>query len=148
VQSNCPALKFRGRGRGGGAVRREVKAGEMTEFLKESQQIRDEKVPATELEEAKRAIVASFALSLERPTELLSYAIVRKIYGFPPDYWDTYPAKVMAVTADDIERVARKYLDPNTLQVVAVGDMSKIKSVMENYGPIEVYDAEGKKLAN
>ena len=31
-------------------------------------------------------------------------------YGLPEDYWDTYPAKVMAVTADDVQRVAKKYV--------------------------------------
>jgi zinc protease len=96
-------------------------------------------------DEAKRAIVASFALSLESPAELLGDAIVRKIYGFPPDYWDTYPAKVMAVTDEDIQRVARKYLNPDNLQVVAVGDVGKIRPVMEKYGPIEIFDADGKK---
>ena len=148
VYSNFAASKYPGPWRAGGDVRTDVTAGAMTEFYREFQRIRDEKVPASELDEAKRALVASFALSLERPSELLGYAIVRKIYGFPPDYWDTYPAKVMAVTADDVQRVARKYINPDSLQVVAVGDVTKIKPVMENYGPVEVYDAEGKKIGN
>jgi len=148
VYSSFTALKYPGPWRAGGDVRTEVTEGAITEFLKEFQRIRDEKVPASELEEAKRAIVAGFALSLERPTELLGYAIVRKIYGFPPDYWDTYPSQVMAVTADDIQRVARKYINPDNLQVVAVGDVSKIKGTMEKYGPVEIYDAEGKRIGN
>jgi len=148
VYSSFTALKYPGPWRAGGDVRTEVTAPAMTEFYKEFQRIREEKVPDAELEEAKRAIVASFALSLESPSELLGDAIVRKIYGFPPDYWETYPAKIMAVTADDIQRVARKYINPDNLQVVAVGDVSKIKAAMEKYGPVEVYDAEGKKLGN
>src|SRR5262245_57791533 len=148
VYSNFTALKYPGPWRAGGDVRTEVTDGAMTEFLKEFQRLRDQKVPATELEEAKRAIVAGFALSLERPTELLSYAITRKIYGFPADYWDTYPVQVMAVSADDIQRVARKYINPDNLQVVAVGDVSKIKPVMEKYGPVQVYDTEGKRVGN
>jgi zinc protease len=148
VYSNVTAVKYPGPWSAGGDVRTEVTAGAMTEFFKEFQRLREERVSATELDEAKRAIVASFALSLESPEELLGDAIVRKIYGFPPDYWDTYPAKVMAVTADDIQRVTRKYLNPDNLQVVAVGDVTKIRSIMEKYGPVEIYDAEGKKLAN
>ena len=70
------------------------------------------------------------------------------MYGFPEDYWDTYPAKIMAVSDADVQRVARKYLNPENLQVVAVGDLSKIKSVMEKYGPVETYDADGKKVGN
>jgi zinc protease len=146
VYSSFTALKYPGPWRAGGDVRTEVTQGAMTEFFNEFQRIRDQKVPATELEEAKRAIVAGFALSLEKPTELLGYAITRQIYGFPADYWDTYPVKVMAVTAEDIERVARKYINPENVQIVAVGDVSKIKPVFEKYGPVEVYDTEGKRL--
>jgi zinc protease len=145
VYSSFTALKYPGPWRAGGDVRTEVTEGAMTEFMKEFQRMRDEKVPASELEEAKRAIVAGFALSLERPTELLGYAVVRKIYGFPPDYWDMYPAQIMATTAEDIQRVARKYINPENLQAVAVGDVSKIKPVMEKYGSVEVYDTEGVK---
>ncbi len=148
VYSNFTAVKYPGPWSAGGDVRTEVTAGAMTEFFKEFQRLREEKVSPTELDEAKRAIVASFALSLESPDELLSDAIVRKIYGFPPDYWDTYPAKVTAVSAEDIQRVARKYINPDNLQVVAVGDVSKIRAIMEKYGPVEVYDAEGKRLTN
>ncbi|HMF01716.1 MAG TPA: pitrilysin family protein, partial [Terriglobia bacterium] len=83
VYSSFTALKYPGPWRAGGDVRTEVTQGAMTEFFNEFQRIRDQKVPVTELEEAKRAIVAGFALSLEKPTELLGYAITRQIYGFP-----------------------------------------------------------------
>ena len=83
--------------------------GAMTEFLKEIGRIRNQPVPESELEEHKRALVAGFALSLEDPGELLDFAITRKLYGFPADYWDTYPAKISAVTAEQVARVANKY---------------------------------------
>src|SRR5215510_1131862 len=148
VYSSFTALKYPGPWRAGADVRTEVTGGAMTEFYREFQRIRDEKVAAGELDEAKRALVASFALSLESPPELLGYAIVQKIYGFPPDYWDSYPAKIMAVTADDIQRVARKYVNPENFQIVAVGDVEKIKPVFEKYGPVEVFDGDGKKIGN
>ena len=127
-------------------VRTAVTDGAMTEFLKEFTRLRNEKVPAAELEQAQRSIVAAFALSLEQPTQLLDYAITRKRFGLPDDYWDTYPARIAAVTPDDIERVARQYLSTDNLQVVAVGDASKIKSVMEKYGPVSVYSSDGQPV--
>lgn len=148
VYSGVTALKYPGPWRAYGDVRTEVTEGAMTEFFREFQKIRDERAPQNELDEAKRSLVASFALSLESPDELLGYAIVRKIYGFPADYWDTYPARIMATTAEDIQRITRKYINPENLQVVAVGDVSKIRPIMEKYGPVEVYDTEGKKLGN
>jgi predicted Zn-dependent peptidase len=84
---------------------------------------------------------------LEQPSQLLNYATLVKIYGFPADYWDSYPAKISAVTADDVQRVAKKYFDPAVMQVVAVGDAGKIKAVLEKFGPVEVYDADGKPVA-
>jgi zinc protease len=144
VYSFFSAGKYPGPWRAGGDMRTEVTDGAMTEFLREIHRIREEPVPEAELEEAKRAVVAAFALSLERPEEVLSYAITRKLYGFPEDYWDTYPAKIMAVTAADVQAVARKYIVPEALQVVAVGDGAKIRSVLEKYGPVEVYDTEGR----
>jgi predicted Zn-dependent peptidase len=146
--STFTALKYPGPWRVYGDVRTEVTDGAMTEFVKEVQRVGATPVSAKELDDAKRSLVASFALGLEDPGTALTDAIIRKIYGFPFDYWDTYPAKINAVTAADIQRVAKKYLSPDTMQIVAVGDASKIKAVMEKYGPVEVYAADGTKTGN
>jgi predicted Zn-dependent peptidase len=130
-----------------GSMRTDATAGAMTEFMNEINSIRDKAVPETELEESKRSIVASFALSLERPAELLDYAITLKLYGLPADYWDTYPAKIMAVTAEQVQRVARKYIVPDDLQIVAVGDAAKLKPVLDKYGAVQVFETSGKPKA-
>ena len=65
----------------------------MKEFMNELNRLRDEPVPAEELENAKRAIVGGFALSLEQPQSLLQNVITQKLYNLPADYWDTYPQK-------------------------------------------------------
>ena len=127
-------------------VRTEVTGGAMTEFIKEFERLRNEKVPAAELEQAQRSIAAAFALSLEQPTEVLNYAITRKRFGLPEDYWDTYPARVAAVTPEEIERVAKKYISTDNIQIVAVGDAAKIKSVMQKYGPVTVYSSDGQPV--
>jgi hypothetical protein len=48
------------------------------------------------------------------------------------------------VTAEDVQRVARKYLDLKTIQVVAVGDAKKITEPLGKHGSVTVFDAEGK----
>ena len=67
-------------------------------------------------------------------------------YGLPADYWDTYPEKVMAVTAKDVQEFSRKYIPLDNVQIIAVGDGAKLKDVLAKYGPVEVYNSEGKKL--
>lgn len=128
------------------SVRTEVTGETMTELLKEFADIRDRLVPDTELEGAKRALVAAFALSTESPATALSLATQVREYGFPADYWDTYPEKIAAVTAADVQRVARKYIPVDNLQIVAVGDATKIRDILAKFGPIEEWDAEGRKV--
>ncbi len=131
-----------------GSMRTDATGGAMTEFMNEINRIRDAAVPEKELEETKRSIVAGFALTLERPTELLDYAIALKVYNLPADYWDSYPAKIMAITAEQVQRVARKYIVPDDLQIVAVGDAVKLKPVLDKYGTVQVFDTNGQPKAN
>ena len=142
--SSFTAVTFPGPWRANAEVRTDVTEGSMREFFNEFKRLREEKVPVAELEEKKRTVVASFALSMESPASLLNLSITRKAYGLPVDYWDTYPAKIAAVTPEDVQRVAQKYLSLDNIQIVAVGDVTKIKPVMEKYGKVTVYDAEGK----
>ncbi|HEX3282458.1 MAG TPA: pitrilysin family protein [Pyrinomonadaceae bacterium] len=145
--SNFNGSKFRGIWLSSSEVRTDVTEGAMKEFMYELKRLRDEKATADELENAKRAIIGNFALSLEQPQSLLQNIITQKIYDLPADYWDTYPQKVAAVTVDDVQRVAQQYLDLNHLQIVAVGDAGKTRTILAKYGTVEVYDADGKLVA-
>jgi zinc protease len=144
--SSVSALKYRGTFQISTQVRTDVTDGSMKELMYEIKRIREEKAPAGEFENAKRAIVGGFALQLESPQSLLSNIVTQKLYGLPADYWDTYPQKISAVTPEEAQRVARKYLDLNQLQVVAVGDAKQIADALRKYGPVEIYDTEGKLL--
>ncbi|MBZ5514837.1 MAG: insulinase family protein [Acidobacteriia bacterium] len=127
-------------------VRNAVTDGAMHELMAELQRIRSEPVPENELDDARRAIVANFALSLEQPATLLRYAMTVKYYGLPEDYYNRFPEEVAKVTPAVVQRVAQKYVDLDHLQVVCVGDGSQIKTALEKYGPVEVYDTEGKPV--
>ena len=146
--SNFGGSKYRGTWTASSEVRTEVTDGAMKEFKYELTRLGTEKVSVDELENAKRAIIGGFALSLEQPGSLLQNIITQKLYNLPDDYWDTYPQKVSAITADDVQRVAQKYLDMKHLQVVAVGDASKTREILGKYGTVQVYDAEGKQIGS
>ena len=142
--SNFGGSRFRGTWASSSEVRTDVTEGAMKEFMFELKRLRDDKVGAEELENAKRAIIGSFALSLEQPQSLLQNIITQKLYDLPADYWDTYPQKVAAITVADIQSVAQKYIDLDHIQIVAVGDAAKARDVLAKYGTVEVYDADGK----
>jgi zinc protease len=145
--SGFGASKYRGTWNASSEVRTDVTEGAMKEFKYELSRLGTDKVPTDELENAKRAIIGSFALSLEQPQALLQNIITQKLYNLPADYWDTYPQKVSAITADDVQRVAQKYIDMGHLQVVAVGDASKTKEILAKYGTVQVFDADGKPVS-
>jgi len=144
--SNFGGSKFRGTWVSSSEVRTDVTEGAMKEFMYELNRLRNEPVSAEELDNAKRAIIGSFALSLEQPTTLLQNIITQKLYSLPADYWDIYPQKVSAITAADVQAAAQKYIDLGHLQVVAVGDASKAREILAKYGKVELYDADGKPV--
>jgi predicted Zn-dependent peptidase len=127
-------------------VRTEVTDPALTDLLDEIRQMRETPVPDEELSNIKRAIVAGFARSLENPSAILNSYIDSYLYKLPADYWDTYPARIDAITAADVQRVAKKYWAADRLQVVAVGDAEKIEPALKKLGTVQAFDAEGKPV--
>ncbi|HEY1528892.1 MAG TPA: pitrilysin family protein [Candidatus Angelobacter sp.] len=127
-------------------VRNNVTGPSLHELLYEFKRLRDERVPQAELEEAKGSIISSFALSLENPSRIAESWMAVKYYGLPADYYDKYSDQIAKVDADAVQRVARKYIDLDHLQVVVVGDAKQVREAVAKYGTVEVYDAEGKAV--
>ena len=126
-------------------VRNNVTEPSLHELLYEFKRLRDEKVPQAELEEAK-GYVSSSALLLETLSSIAERWMAVKYYGLPTDYYDQYPDQIAKVDADAVQRVARKYIDLDHLQVVVVGDAKQVHDAVAKYGTVEVYDAEGKAV--
>ena len=148
VYSGVRALRYRGDWRALMDVRTEVTEAALRDLLAELAKMRDQLVPADEFKDAQRSMTASFALSLENPDELLNLYVIRQLYNLPVDYWDRYTDRIMAVTPAQVQAAARKYLDASRLQIVAVGDATKIEAALRAFGPVEVYDDEGRAMKN
>jgi zinc protease len=146
IGSGFSATRHVGSWQASTAVRTDVTEPALNDLLAEIAEMRDVVVPDNELMDTKRAIVAGFALDLESPQTVLSNYVESWTYGLPADYWDTYPAKINAVTAAQAQAAAKKYWDSTRLQIVAVGDGSKITDALKKRGALEVYDTEGKPV--
>jgi zinc protease len=125
-------------------VRTTVTGDAMERFVFEFKRINNEPVPASELDEARRSIIAGFALSLEQPAQLLSDWLTVQYYGLPMDYWDKYPDRVSEVDAAGVQSAAKRFVDLNHMQWVAVGDRKQIQDKLSKYGPVTVVDVNGK----
>jgi zinc protease len=140
------ATRYRGAWTASTDVRSEVTDPALTDLIDEIRQMRDTPVADKELSDMRRAIVAGFARTLENPAALLQNHIDSYQYKLPPNYWDTYPSRIEAVTAADIQRVAKKYWALERLQIVAVGDRAKVEPTLKKLGDVKVYDADGKPI--
>lgn len=144
--SSFTAGRYRGPWSAATEVRTDVTDPALTDLLAEIKQMRDVPVPAKELADNQRAIVASFARSLESPTAVLGNYVDVYLYKLPADYWDTYPDRINAITPADVQRVAQKYWTPDRLQIVAVGDADKIAPALAKIGTVKKFDTEGKAI--
>lgn len=146
ASSGLNAGRWRGVWQASTEVRTEVTEPALRDLLAEIARMRNEPVPDKEFRDRKRAMIGSFALSLENPQQMLGYYVTSWRYRLPADYWDTYPARITAVTQAQVQAAARKYLDPARLQIVAVGEPSKIADVLKGFGPVDRYDTEGRRV--
>lgn len=127
-------------------VRNEVTDSSVVEIIKELKRIIEEPVSEDELKMAKDYIVGSFPLQIETPAQVAARVMAIEIYGLPKDFYDKFREEVKNVTTKDIQEVARKYLHPDRLLIVVSGNSKQIKPILEKFGPVVVYDADGNKL--
>ncbi len=125
-------------------VRTAVTGEAMERFLYEFKKINNEPTPQPELEDAHRAIVAGFALSLEQPSQIINDWLTVQYYGLPVDYWDKYPDHISAIDAAGVQASAKKYVDLAHLQWVCVGDRKQVQDALAKYGTVSVVDVSGK----
>jgi zinc protease len=128
-----------------GLVRTDVTGPSAKEMMYEIKRFPDNPPTDAELKMAKEASVQSIPGQFETGGATAGALHSIFLYDRPLDYYSTLPAKLEAVTAADIERVAKEYVHPDNMVVLVVGDRSKIESQMkeEKLGSIEIRDGQG-----
>lgn len=118
----------------GGAIVRENTGPAVREIFAEIRRMREEPVGAEELEDAKANLIqrlpAQFETAGATATSLSSLAI----YHLPLDEYATRAAKIRAVTREEVQRVAQKYLVPEQMRVVMVADAAQVRGQLEPLG--------------
>ncbi len=99
----------------------------ITGVLSELKSMRDAPVTDQELAEAKSFIIGSFPLRFDSTAKLAQVLAQVEFYGLGLDYFTQYPKWIERVTKEDVQRVAKQYLDPQRYALVVVGDLAKAK---------------------
>ncbi len=124
-------------------VRTEVTTRAVEEIVSEITRLTVEQVPEEELQMVKNYMVGNFPLQIETPQQVAGRVATLVLYGLERDYWDTYREKLSAITSVDLYRVARHYLHPSELSIVACGDVQALEAGMGEFGEMNVFNDEG-----
>lgn len=125
-------------------VRTAVTGDSLKEFFYELQRIRDEKVSDEELQDAKNFLAGVFPIRAETQEGLTNLIVQQQIYDLPADYLQTYREKINEITIEDVADAANKYVQPDSLAIVIVGDAEEILPQAKEYASnIEIFDTEG-----
>jgi zinc protease len=93
-----------------------------------------------ELKRAKDNILNSFIFEFDTPEKVLHEKMAYEFYHYPLDFLERYRNAVEKVTADDVVRVARKYVHKNQLAVLVVGNDADFDKPLTSLGPVQKVD--------
>jgi len=111
----------------GGQTRSEATVSLIQAIRSEIEKIRTTPVTPEELASAKDQVLNSFVFNFQDPSQTLSRLMRYEYYGYPEDFLFRYQQKVKETTIEDVQRVAQKYLQPNQLVTLVVGNTNAIQ---------------------
>jgi zinc protease len=100
------------------------------------------KSPATaeELQRGKESILNSFVFRLDSKAKVLNEKMTYEFYGYPSDFLERFQAGIERVGAEDVARVARKYIERDKLAVVVVGRAADFDRPLSSFGKVTTID--------
>jgi zinc protease len=133
-----------------GGIRTDVTAPAVTEIFKEIAGMLDRPMMQDELLKAKDALANSLPGAFETSVNTVNSFSNIFVYDLGPDYYTRYAQEVNAVTSEQVLAVARRYLVPDRLVVIAVGDRNAIEAELRklNLGTVEIRDLEGRPASS
>ncbi|HEX9241742.1 MAG TPA: pitrilysin family protein [Anaeromyxobacter sp.] len=143
VYARSDARKLAGASVVVGSVKAEVTGAALKELLSEVQRMREEPVPAQELEEAKDSLVLSLPANFATAGATAGRIADLVANGLPDDYWNRYAELVRKVTAADVQQFAKKFMDQSQLTLVMVANPQTVKAQLADLpiGPVDVRPA-------
>lgn len=108
--------------------------------LKEIEAIREGPIEDEEVELAKARILEGFVFNFDTAGEIVSRQITYEYYDYPRDFLQQFRDRIETVTVADVQRVARQYLKPGALTILAVGDSTKFDAPLSTLGEVSAID--------
>lgn len=127
-----PAFDYPGTFVAGGQTRSDGTVPFIQAILSEIEELRTTPITPTELAFAKDQILNSFVFNFQDPAQTLSRLMRYEYFNYPKDFLFEYLEGVKATSIEDVQRVAQKYLQPNQLVTLVVGNPAAIQPPLTN----------------
>jgi len=95
---------------------------------------------AAELKKAKESILNSFVFNYDSKEKILRQQMTYAYYGMPADFLEQYRVNIEKVTTDDVARVAKKYIHPDSLSLLVVGKSADFDKPLDSMGKVAKLD--------
>ncbi len=126
------------------SVRNAVADSAVVVTMAQLNKIVNEKVDPKVLNNNKQKYMGNFVLRMEKPATIANQAYDIFVNNLPDDYYETFLQKIDAVTVDDIQEVAKKYLHPDQARIVVAGNAKTTVPGLEKAGyNIKYFDKYG-----
>lgn len=122
-----PRLDYPGIFIAGGQTRSDATVQFITSLKSEINRLQNQKISEKELNYAKESTLNSFVFNFQDPSQTLSRLMRYEYYGYPSDFLFRYEKAIKNTTIADVQRVAKKYLQPDKLVTLVVGNETAIK---------------------
>jgi len=97
-------------------------------------------VTETELKKGKDSILNSFIFEFDSKEKVLSEKMRYEFYGYPPNFLEMFRAGIEKVTPSDVDRVAKKYLHPEKMAILVVGNSKDFDRDLKTFGNVTPVD--------
>jgi len=108
----------------------------LSEMLRQFAIMKNEPVPAAELDDSKNSIINSFVFRFATPFALLNERALYEHYGYPPDYLDKYVDNLSRVDAEAVLEVSKQLFKPEDALIFVIGDPDKFDKPLSDFGPV------------
>jgi zinc protease len=115
-------------------------------MLQETARMRNEPVPAAEIEKARSSILNGAVFDYDKPEKVIAETIDLSYYGLPQDMPEKRLKALETVTAADVQRVAQEYLKDENLQILVVGSAAKFDKNLSTLGPVKAIEIKDPTL--
>ncbi len=109
-------------------------------MLEEIRRIREAPVSDDELSRAKEGYLNGYAFEYDSTAKIVNRLATYEFYGYPFDFNVRLRNAVEKVTKDDVLRVAKKYLHPEALTILAIGRQEQFDKPLETFGKVTTID--------